>query len=272
MKSLVSVIVPAYNRAAVLPRAVESVRNQTYENWELLICDDASTDNTADVVAELQQQDDRIKLLRHQKNLGAAEARNTPMKAAQGSYIALLDSDDEWLPEKLEKQIAALETAPEGVGICLTGAKIIKNQLRSAYDIPQKDWEENTFVKFLDGTISYTTSTIVFRRSCLKTTGLMTSALRRGQDEDLLLRILLHYRLITIQDVLVKMNLCTVKKNLFTHILIQVDHMVRNYYKTIEIAYGKNTRKYSKENYNNNSKQILSLSMGHLSQSTIFIL
>ena len=68
------------------------------------------------------------------------------MKAAQGGYIALLDSDDEWLPEKLEKQIAALKTAPAGVGICLTGVKIIKNQLRSAYDIPQKDWTEPSLI------------------------------------------------------------------------------------------------------------------------------
>ncbi|WP_435159749.1 glycosyltransferase family 2 protein [Haladaptatus sp. DFWS20] len=107
MAPTVSVIVPTYNRAHSLPRTVESVLSQTLEDLELIIVDDASDDDTADVVASYD--DDRIRFFEHEENQGASAARNTGIEHAEGDYMAFLDSDDVWLPTKLEKQVLTLE-------------------------------------------------------------------------------------------------------------------------------------------------------------------
>lgn len=116
---LVSVIIPTYNRAHLLLRAVQSVLNQTYSHFELIIVDDASTDNTAQVTGEIS--DPRVRYVRHEYNQGGAAARNTGIDLAQGKYIAFLDSDDLWLERKLEKQVEALSSADPRVGIVFTG-------------------------------------------------------------------------------------------------------------------------------------------------------
>ncbi|MBC96578.1 MAG: glycosyl transferase [Halobacteriovoraceae bacterium] len=103
--SLVSVIIPTYNRIETLGRAVDSVLNQTYQNLECLIVDDASTDGTDHFVIERYSNDPRVKLVSLTENQGVSHARNIGFSHAQGDYIALLDSDDEWLKHKLEKQI-----------------------------------------------------------------------------------------------------------------------------------------------------------------------
>lgn len=239
MYPLVSVVMPAYDRAAVLQRAVESVCNQTYKNWELIICDDASRDNTAEVAEGLRGQDRRIQLLRHSRNLGAAEARNTSMRSAKGKYIAFLDSDDEWLPDKLARQVDVMEGLPDRVGICCTGAKYLINGIRCTKVIPEKAWEENTLEKLIDGTMVYATSSILFRRACLESTGMMTPALRRGQDDDWLVRFCLQFGLKTIQDILVRMHLCTLQKRICSHTIVKADYMVSTYYHTIERTHGR---------------------------------
>lgn len=106
---LVSVIMPSYNCAEYIAHSIESVIKQTYPHWELLITDDCSTDNTVEIVKQYIQKDNRIKLFVLKDNSGAAVARNNSIKEAQGRYIALLDSDDLWLPEKLEKQLAFMQ-------------------------------------------------------------------------------------------------------------------------------------------------------------------
>ncbi|WP_231189734.1 glycosyltransferase family 2 protein [Haladaptatus sp. DYF46] len=107
MAPTVSVIVPTYNRADAIPRTIESVLSQTLEELELIIVDDASQDDTADVVASYD--DDRVQFVQHETNRGASAARNTGIERAEGEYIAFLDSDDVWLPTKLEKQVLTLE-------------------------------------------------------------------------------------------------------------------------------------------------------------------
>ncbi len=105
MKDLVSIITPLYNSVAYLPDMIESVLSQTYYNWELLIVDDASSDNSVEIVESYSKTDDRIKLICFEKNSGAAISRNKAIEEAKGRYIAFLDSDDLWSAEKLEKQI-----------------------------------------------------------------------------------------------------------------------------------------------------------------------
>lgn len=105
MNDLVSVIMPSYNTAKYISQSIESVIAQTYQNWELIIVDDCSTDNTDEVVSQYFG-DKRIRYFKNEKNSGAAISRNYALREAQGRWIAFLDSDDLWHPEKLEKQIA----------------------------------------------------------------------------------------------------------------------------------------------------------------------
>lgn len=102
---LVSIIMPSWNTARFIGKSIKCIIDQTYQNWELLIVDDCSTDNTDDVVKPYLS-DPRIKYFKNEKNSGAALTRNRAMREAQGEWIAFLDSDDLWMPEKLEKQIA----------------------------------------------------------------------------------------------------------------------------------------------------------------------
>ncbi|WP_121663781.1 glycosyltransferase family 2 protein [Metabacillus litoralis] len=108
-KPLVSIITPSYNSTKFIPATIESVLSQTYQNWEMLIVDDCSKDESRKVIREYTEKDDRIKLIELQENSGAAVARNTAIKAAKGKYVAFLDSDDLWVPKKLEKQIEFME-------------------------------------------------------------------------------------------------------------------------------------------------------------------
>ena len=103
-RGLVSIVMPSYNTAEYIAETIESVKNQTYPYWELLIVDDCSTDNTDDVVAEYLS-DARIRYLKNDINSGAAISRNYALREAKGKWIAFLDSDDVWLPEKLQLQI-----------------------------------------------------------------------------------------------------------------------------------------------------------------------
>lgn len=106
--ALVSIIMPSYNTASYIAKTINSVLNQTYENWELIIVDDCSTDNTDEVIAPYLS-DSRIKLFKNEVNSGAAVSRNRALREAQGHWIAFLDSDDLWMPNKLEKQICFME-------------------------------------------------------------------------------------------------------------------------------------------------------------------
>lgn len=106
-EGLVSIIMPSYNTAPYIKETIQSVLNQTYSHWELLIVDDCSTDNTDEAIESIK--DSRIKYLKNEKNSGAAISRNKALREAKGQWIAYLDSDDLWMPQKLEKQIAFME-------------------------------------------------------------------------------------------------------------------------------------------------------------------
>ena len=117
--SQVSVIIPTHNRARFLREAISSVLNQTFQDFEILVVDDASDDNTREVVAGFE--DIRIKYFRHDTNRGGSAARNTGIRNSMCSYIAFLDDDDEWFPEKLGKQMELLLASDPKVGAVYTG-------------------------------------------------------------------------------------------------------------------------------------------------------
>ena len=106
MSSLVSIITPSYNSSKFIKDCVASVFSQTYKNWEMIIVDDCSKDNSKEIISELSTKDKRIKPIFLEKNVGAAEARNAAIRQSKGKYVAFLDSDDLWNPKKLEKQLS----------------------------------------------------------------------------------------------------------------------------------------------------------------------
>lgn len=112
-KPLISVLMGIYNCADTLQKAVACIQNQTYENWELIMCDDCSADNTYAVACELAQQDERIRVLKNERNLTLAPTLNKCLKEAKGKYIARMDGDDTCTPDRFEKELVFLEGHPE---------------------------------------------------------------------------------------------------------------------------------------------------------------
>lgn len=108
--SLVSIIMPSYNCGAYVEETIRSVQAQTYQNWEILFIDDCSSDDTIRIVSKMKEEDHRIRLYQNLRNSGAALSRNRAIAEAKGRWIAFLDSDDQWEPMKLEKQVKFMET------------------------------------------------------------------------------------------------------------------------------------------------------------------
>ena len=111
MTDLVSIITPSFNSSLYIEECITSVQNQSYTNWEMLIIDDFSSDNSVNLIQQISNQDCRIKLITLSSNVGAAEARNEAFAYANGKYIAFLDSDDLWMPTKLENQIKFMQSS-----------------------------------------------------------------------------------------------------------------------------------------------------------------
>ena len=150
MNKLVTVITPSYNSSRFIKECVTSVIDQSYINWELIIVDDCSIDNSRDIILELSVKDERIKYIFLEKNVGVAEARNIAIRKAQGKYIAFLDSDDLWLSNKLEKQIAFMQE--KQIAFSFTTYQIMSedgSQLTNIIKAPKK----MTYSSYLKNTI-----------------------------------------------------------------------------------------------------------------------
>ena len=178
-------------------RAVNSVLDQSFQDFEIIIVDDASRDNTEKMVSGIR--DKRIFYIRHEKNRGGSAARNTGIKQARGEYIAFLDSDDEWLPEKLEKQLKVFEQSTNSVGLVYTGIIKESKQRRSVHQ-PR----ENTAQAILAENYVGTTSTPLIKKECFIKTGLFDETLPSAQDWDMWIRIAQHYEFDFVPEVLVK--------------------------------------------------------------------
>jgi glycosyltransferase involved in cell wall biosynthesis len=147
----VSIITPTYNSERFIAETIVSVQAQTYQDWEMIIVDDCSTDKTAEIVSSFQEKDSRIKYFYNSTNKGSALSRNLALQKAKGKWIAFLDSDDIWHPEKLEKQIefmtknnyhfsytnyCEIDENSKETGILITGPKVITDKLMIAYCWP----------------------------------------------------------------------------------------------------------------------------------------
>jgi glycosyltransferase involved in cell wall biosynthesis len=174
---VVSVIIPVYNAAAHLETAVQSVLAQTYPHFELLVVDDGSSDGSLDIARRCAERDpDRIQVLQHPGgiNRGVAESRNLAASRARGKYLAFLDADDRWLPEKLARQVEYMEDEPD-LGLTFTKARIIREGEGHAFipgvDVlgnrPPRDHKQ-ALVQIIAVTVNYIFSTVMVRTDCFR--------------------------------------------------------------------------------------------------------
>ena len=186
----VSVVIPTYNRAHLLRRALDSVFAQTYGNFELLLIDDGSTDDTAGLVAGYD--DPRLRYLRQDGNRGVAAARNRGMREASGSLIAFLDSDDEWLPEKLARHVAVFEANPPSVGLIYSGVETVDAKGGRRVDLPVHRGLMHG--QLLLSNVLVGGSCAMVRRSVVATVGYFDESLTAIEDYEYWLRIARFYR------------------------------------------------------------------------------
>ena len=200
MDPLVSVIIPVYNRPTELQRAIQSVLSQSYTNYEVIVVDDGSE---CEIVNNYSDQ--RIKILKHEKNMGTAAARNTGIKAASGKYIANLDSDDCWYPNKLEKQVAYKETVDDTVKAICTRFHLTRVNSKFL-EIRGLNSKEDFSDTLLNGCFLSQGTTILFEKSIMDQVGWYDTALPRFQDWDWLLRYCQHFNLEVMEEPLAVVN------------------------------------------------------------------
>ena len=177
-EDLVSIVVPVYNCEKFINHTIKTVLNQTYQNWELLLVDDCSTDNSVSIINGYVAGDNRIKLIKLKENSGAAVARNEGMKNANGKYIAFLDSDDLWNENKLKKQINFMKK--NKYVFTYTGYEFADeegNKLDKIVKVP----EQLTYKQALKNTTIFT-STVIFDVQELGKELIKMPNVRRGQD------------------------------------------------------------------------------------------
>lgn len=184
--SLVSIIIPTYNRAHVLGKAIDSVFEQTYENWELIVVDDASIDNTIDMMKNYT--DDRIKYIREEKNRGANYCRNIGVKNSKGAYLAFLDSDNYWDKRKLEIQVKEIEKAEDNVAFVFCGEAV--NDGDKEYVVPDKHYSESEIKQILYEKNIIDTNVVLIKRKCFEQVGGFDEKMVRYQDWELFFRVI----------------------------------------------------------------------------------
>lgn len=181
---LVSIVTPVYNSEKFISETIDSIQNQTYKHWELILVDDCSSDNSYDIISEYIKNDKRIRYIKLEKNSGAAVSRNTGIKNARGRFIAFLDSDDIWLPEKLEKQVKYM--LDKKIGFTFTSYRYMKEDGTKTNKVAKAPYKIN-YNGLLKNTI-IGCSTVVLDRQIVG--DFLMPLVRKGQDTATWLMIL----------------------------------------------------------------------------------
>lgn len=202
---IVSVVIPSYKRAEVIQRAVDSVLNQTMQDIEVIVVDDNGLGTPAGLAtAEKMQKyagDSRVTYLQHEVNKNGSAARNTGIRAAKGKYIAFLDDDDAYLPQRFEKMCARMEQLDESWGACYSG--YVKHMPNGGEQYSAEKNEGDLFLQALMRSLYIGSgSNLFFRRSAVEKVGLFDESYRRNQDLEYLVRILKEYKIAYVDDVL----------------------------------------------------------------------
>lgn len=199
----VSIIIPTHNRSELLKKAISSVLDQTFKDWEAIIVDDHSTDNTREVVDGFGEE--KIKYIKNMGKNGPSVARNKGIAVASGEYVAFLDDDDEWLPKKLEKQIAILDSCTKDV--CgIYSNRLMINKLTG------ETYSENPGARTLRGNLlsqlmiknPIHTSTLVVKRECFDQIGYFDESMQYMEDRDLFIRLSMNWDIEYLDEPLTK--------------------------------------------------------------------
>ena len=229
----VTVIIPTYNRAAYLRHAMASVVAQTFTDWEIVVVDNASQDNTREVVEECKEMP--IQYIRHESNRGGAVARNTGITHSRSEYIAFLDDDDEWLPGKLEAQMNVFQHSSPQVGAVYTGHRNVKRETGGTTGIWRPLKKGDIYEELMKKNWVSTTSSVILKRECVEKVGIFDERLPSFQDYDLWIRIAKDYVFEYVDDILV--NYYQLGKKIWTNLgaLEQgIDIMVGKYGQSAE--------------------------------------
>jgi glycosyltransferase involved in cell wall biosynthesis len=198
----VSIIVRTYNRAYILAEALESALKQSFTDFEIIVVDDASSDNTEEVVRKFH--DDRIELIRHSQNKGVAAANNTGVQAAQGEFIAWLDSDDTWKPDKIDRQVKFLASHPEVDAVfsdveivdgptrhpsLVSLLRVFPGMLASRPKAIEHVFNQREMYLCLLEEIAIKPTALLIRRDVFKALGMFDEQSRSGEDWEFLLRL-----------------------------------------------------------------------------------
>jgi glycosyltransferase involved in cell wall biosynthesis len=199
----VDVIIPAFNAARYLPYAIESVISQIFEDWQIVLVDDGSTDNTTDVVAKFVDRcGPRIKYIK-QENRGLPAARNAAIRASTSEYLALLDADDVWLPCRLSESVRVLAQRPNaGLSYGLIVRIDPEGQLGTTWLGNPKHAEGRIAPQIYTREVDLPCPTITFRRRCIDEVGMFDEGMRSTEDRDLWFRIALRYEVVFVPKVL----------------------------------------------------------------------
>ena len=199
---MVSVIIPTHNRAELLPRSVDSVLTQTYDNYEILIVDDGSSDTTQEVADSFA--DSRIRYVRREQSGGASAARNTGIRNVRGEYIAFLDDDDEWLPRKLERQVALLDSSPPEVGLVYGWVDIVSDPTGEVTQKYRNTMQGDVFDILVAMRTPGPTSVLMVRASVAREVRGFDESLPRHNDIDFICRISKRYHVAVVPEVVAK--------------------------------------------------------------------
>ena len=199
----VSVIMPTYNRAEFLRSAIESVLKQTFKDLEIIVSDDKSTDHTRELVKSFK--DRRIKYMLNNSKRGPSATRNTAILASEGEYIAFLDDDDEWLPDKLQRQVEVLDKSPSNVcGVYSNRFFIEKKTGKIISVIPKTEEVKGNLLYQLAIKSPIHTSTVVIRKLCLDEIGLFDETISYMEDRDMWIRLSMNWEFEYISSPLIK--------------------------------------------------------------------
>jgi len=199
-KVTVSIIVPTFNRPDLIRRAILSVLNQTYTKFEIIVVIDGADDDTLAVLKDFKEE--RVRHVIHEKNRGVSAARNTGILAARGKYIALLDDDDEWMPSKLEKQVAAADNTVPEIGVIYTDYLEYDDESHTVNYKEPLDGRRDAHEQICQGGC-ITPSVSLIKKECLMRVGLFDEGLKRCEDWELWLRISEYYKFMKISEPLV---------------------------------------------------------------------
>lgn len=201
--SKVFVIIPTCNRPELLKKAIGSVLCQTYQDFEIIVVDDGLKERAQNLVKEIN--DPRILYIQNKKSLGGGGARNVGIRAARGEYVAFLDDDDEWLPEKLEVQMSLFEKSPNNVGFCFSAVTNVFDAKEENTSVKEgvKDYSEISFIRFK----GFLTVTLIIRKKIFDEIGGFDEKLPSHQDPELILRIAQKYKGLGINKPLVRVNM-----------------------------------------------------------------